>query len=528
SFWYAFLYTLLVLGFGIPAYRRWAKKDRYQQWRYISLFFFQAVFFFLIPEVIARLILKWPDYGKTYEFIYAWPLSWNVFFDHPPGFYIIWGLLLTFVVIPIFVRWHGVRYCSWACGCGAIAETLGDRWRHLAPKGEKAAKWEVMGTVILVLAVVIALAVLLNLPSFPILRNWYSWVVDFLLVGLIPMALYPFLGGKIWCRYWCPLARGMHILSKWYGTLKISANNKCLQCGTCNKYCQVGVDVMRYAKEGGSFSNKDTSCIACGICITACPQKVLKFGNWPNFIPTQHILVKGIKTRYADLGSGEKVLFLHGFPENLQTWRFYAPIFAEKFRFLACDLKGFGYSEKPQGDYSPWGMADFVSDFMDSLKIEKVYLVGTDIGFTIACALALRYPEKIKKLILMAGAVSQEGIVAPEIKLLNVKPLGEIILRFLGPLAVQMGLKKGFYSRDLISKEIFAEYYSPYKEQLARRRILELIRSFNEAGFQLSEEIEKINLPTLILWAQEEHFFSLISAQSLQKKIKNSRLEIIP
>lgn len=278
SFWYAFIYTLLVIGFGIPAYRRWARHDIYQKWRYACLFFFQAVFFFFIPEVFARFIMKWPDYSRTYQLVYAWPLSWNAFFDHPPLFYYAWGIILSFVVIPIFVRWHGGgRYCSWICGCGAIAETLGDRWRHLSPKGERAKKYEVMGTYILVCASIITAGVLLDIPVLKMLRPWYSWIVDFALVGLIPMALYPFMGGKIWCRFWCPLARVMHLLGKWYGTIKISANDKCIQCGDCSKYCEMGIDVMRYAKEGGSFTEKDENCIACGICITVCPKKVLKF-----------------------------------------------------------------------------------------------------------------------------------------------------------------------------------------------------------------------------------------------------------
>jgi ferredoxin-type protein NapH len=277
SFWYAVLYTILLIGFGIPAYRRWAKNDPYQKWRYRSFFFFQIVFFFLIPEIVSRIVLGVSDYGKTYEFIYAWPLSFNVFFDNPPLFYLIWGCILSFIFIPLFVRWHGVRYCSWICGCGALAETLGDRWRHLAPKGEKSRTWEWMGTTILFIVCIITLGVIFKVPGFTTLRKWYSWTVDTWLVGIIPMALYPFLGGKIWCRYWCPLSRAMHLLSKKYGKLKISANDQCIQCGTCNKHCQVGVDVMSFAKKGESFSNKNTSCIGCGICITACPKKVLTF-----------------------------------------------------------------------------------------------------------------------------------------------------------------------------------------------------------------------------------------------------------
>ena len=53
-------------------------------------------------------------------------------------------MLVTFVIIPVFVLFNGKRYCSWICGCGGLAETFGDRWRHLAPKGKTSIRWEKM------------------------------------------------------------------------------------------------------------------------------------------------------------------------------------------------------------------------------------------------------------------------------------------------------------------------------------------------------------------------------------------------
>ncbi len=41
--------------------------------------------------------------------------------------WVVWGVALTFVIIPILVVFHGKRYCSWICGCGGLAETFGDR-----------------------------------------------------------------------------------------------------------------------------------------------------------------------------------------------------------------------------------------------------------------------------------------------------------------------------------------------------------------------------------------------------------------
>jgi len=101
--------------------------------------------------------------------------------------------------------------------------------------------------------------------------------VDFWLIAVIPVALYPFFGGKVWCRLWCPLAKYMQYLSRWYGTLEIQSNEKCISCTECSRFCEVGVDVMSFARNGQSFDNRNSSCIHCGICISVCPMNVLSF-----------------------------------------------------------------------------------------------------------------------------------------------------------------------------------------------------------------------------------------------------------
>ena len=245
------------------------------------------------------------------------------------------------------------------------------------------------------------------------------------------------------------------------------------------------------------------------------------------FLYSQYVIVNGIRTRYSVSGLGEPILLLHGFPENMQTWRHYAILLSKHFKVIAFDLKGFGRTGKPDGDYSPFGMADFVRDFMDAMKIESAYLVGSDISFTIACAFALRYPGRLKKLVLMAGTLSKEGIIAPEVKMLSLKPVGELILWLFGSIAIKIGLEKGFYKKDYISKEVFDEYYEPYKDPVAIKRTLELLRSFDKAGPELVRQVKKIGVPTLILWAQHERFFALQVAKNLNDGIKNSRMEIV-
>ncbi len=312
SFWYTVLYTVIMTVFGIKALKRWGldRKDRFQIWRYVSLLGFQWVFFFLIPEFLFQWAVEYRWVGerlaadpvfaeqawRSYGIVYAWPLFFYTFFYDPHMIWIAWGVFLTFVIIPVLVLFQGKRYCSWICGCGGLAETLGDRWRHLAPKGRGSIRWEWMNLAVLIFATGATLLMLgrdvvsaLGAPADWAV-NTYRIYADVWLVGILPVTLYPFLGGKVWCRYWCPLAKLMHLMSAAWTRLGVSrfaivANDKCIACNECSRNCQVGIDVMGYALRQDVLDNATSSCIGCGICVSVCPMDTLSFGHGKTKLP---------------------------------------------------------------------------------------------------------------------------------------------------------------------------------------------------------------------------------------------------
>ncbi|MCK6563089.1 hypothetical protein L6R21_28210, partial [bacterium] len=139
-----------------------AKDKRYQTWRYASLLAFQVGFFVIVNLVAVQALsvkYAWRAWGLYQPF----PLFFNTFFwwyDGDPA-WIVWsfvgaGLVGTFVAIPLLARNHGKRFCTWICGCGGLAETLGDRWRHLSAKGKRSRDWELQGVVVLAASVIVA------------------------------------------------------------------------------------------------------------------------------------------------------------------------------------------------------------------------------------------------------------------------------------------------------------------------------------------------------------------------------------
>lgn len=119
------------------------------------------------------------------------------------------------------------------------------------------------------------------------------------------------------------------------------------------------------------------------------------------------IQAAGIQTNYHDVGSGEPVLLIHGSGPGVSAWanwRLSLPALSNKFRVIAPDMVGFGFSERP-ANY-PYSMENWVTQavgLLDALELERASLVGNSFGGALALALAIRHPERVNKLVLMGS-----------------------------------------------------------------------------------------------------------------------------
>jgi polyferredoxin len=156
-FVYGTLYTLAILTFGIKFIYKY-RHNRYEILRTISVMFFQLSFAFMIPELLVRFNMPY------YDFKNIWPLNYDLFAGYKLDEFIsagdvglimlIFGALSILVITPILTYKYGKRwYCSWVCGCGGLAETAGDPFRHLSDKRQvawKIERWVVHSVVVFV------------------------------------------------------------------------------------------------------------------------------------------------------------------------------------------------------------------------------------------------------------------------------------------------------------------------------------------------------------------------------------------
>ena len=279
---YGLLYTIAITAGGIHVIRKY-RHDRYQVIRTIVVIFVQATFAFSIP-----LLLKF-FHQPEYYFSYFWPLKMeyltpSYIFSLPLPF-IIYSILGSALLVPILGVFFGKRwYCSWVCGCGGLANTFGEPWRHLSDKSTTSWKIEKV-TVHAVLGISLLLTLLLFIsyttgktyPQLTRFQSLYGLIVSSVLAGVVGVGLYPIGGTRVWCRFACPMAALLGLVQK-IGRYRITVKeNMCISCGLCSKYCEMGIDVRAYAQAGKSFTR--ASCVGCGICASVCPRGVLKLEN---------------------------------------------------------------------------------------------------------------------------------------------------------------------------------------------------------------------------------------------------------
>lgn len=164
-FVYGTLYTVAILVLGYKFILKY-RHNRYQTIRTISVMFFQLGFAFLLPEVLQSLDYPYNDFKNMWPLNYYFFDEWSIQGMTSSGalglFMLIFGIAMVVLISPILTYFYGKRwYCSWVCGCGGLAETAGDPYRHLSDNSLRA--WKVerwMIHSVLVFVVVMTVAVL--------------------------------------------------------------------------------------------------------------------------------------------------------------------------------------------------------------------------------------------------------------------------------------------------------------------------------------------------------------------------------
>jgi pimeloyl-ACP methyl ester carboxylesterase len=246
--------------------------------------------------------------------------------------------------------------------------------------------------------------------------------------------------------------------------------------------------------------------------------------------------VNGIKLCYEIKGEGELVILVHGFGSNKEGWIAQFGPLSKHFKVIRLDNRNGGNSDRPNYPNSAEMLADDVKGLMDYLKIEKAHIIGWSLGGIIVQHFAIKYPNRIKKIILIntvMGAPDNQG--AEMLKNNHIKTLEE---RKRDPIqAFWNGTRLGFYYS--FRKEMRA---NPNKKFYGLWSVEDLIRNenlnpltpqdiINQSSALLQEitnqDLKQIKNPTLLIASSHDKLTSSNSMIEMHNSIPNSSLTVI-
>jgi pimeloyl-ACP methyl ester carboxylesterase len=222
--------------------------------------------------------------------------------------------------------------------------------------------------------------------------------------------------------------------------------------------------------------------------------------------------INGVKTNYLSFGNGKPFIILHGWGSASDRWVIEAEKIAEKgYRVIVPDLPGFGESDKLD---TPWRVNDYLKwfeDFLNELKIENFYLLGYSFGGAVAAKVAIKYPQRVEKLFLVASAVIRHKTAQKEASAGVAKFVK--IFQFLP-----------FYPlfRKAVYKFIVRKSDYVYTEGVMKETYLNVISD------DVSYKLGFIKVPTVIIWGDKDQSVPIEDARVINERIKNSKLIIVP
>jgi pimeloyl-ACP methyl ester carboxylesterase len=228
--------------------------------------------------------------------------------------------------------------------------------------------------------------------------------------------------------------------------------------------------------------------------------------DWPAM--TRRVVVEGREINLIDSGGGGRpaLLFVHGLSGTWQNWLLNIPAFLGSHRVIAPDLPGFGESQMPRDGISIRGYARILDGLMEALGVERAVVVGNSMGGFAAAELALSFPSRVERLVLVsAGGLS--------IEVYRSAPL-LVGARLWAGTATWMGARGHSVVTRPRARRLGLQLIVRYPEKLSPALTFELTRGAGTSGFVPAMEallsygfrdrLARIEVPTLVVWGRND------------------------
>ena len=237
------------------------------------------------------------------------------------------------------------------------------------------------------------------------------------------------------------------------------------------------------------------------------------------------IVAAGLRTNYHDRGNGSPVLMIHGSGPGVSAyanWRLVMPKLAESRRVIAPDMAGFGFTDRPAG--AVYSMDNWVAQaigLIDALDLPQVDLVGNSFGGALSLALAIRYPKRVRRLVLMGAA----GISFPLTPALDAvwgyTPSFENMRKVMDWFAYDRNLVTDELARLRFEASIQPGFHESYSSMFPAPR-----QRWVEALASREKDIRALPHETLVIHGREDQVLPVSNSITLADWILRSQLHV--
>ena len=251
---------------------------------------------------------------------------------------------------------------------------------------------------------------------------------------------------------------------------------------------------------------------------------------------SKFVTIRNVDVHYKMEGKGDDILvFLHGFGASTFTWHKVSKPLSQNYTVIAYDRTGFGYTSRPmpgewsgESPYSQESQVEQLIALMDTLKVDKTVLIGNSAGGVTATLATLKYPERVKALILVGAAIFKGGPpdwLNPFMRIPQVKRVGPLLLREYYKNFFEKARKFIWHDPSKQTPEILEGYRKPMRAHNWDRALWEYALAYNSSN--PGEKLGGIKVPVLVITGDDDRIVPPEASEKIADEISHAELVVI-
>jgi len=240
-----------------------------------------------------------------------------------------------------------------------------------------------------------------------------------------------------------------------------------------------------------------------------------------------YVELRGTLVHYTDEGPRDApaVVLIHGFASSLGVWRQTREALSDDHRVIALDLKGFGLTGRPEGDYSPEEQARLVLALMDARGVQSAALVAHSYGASVALEVALLAPERVERVALYDAWVFSSQLPTT-FYWARGRGVGEAIFGAFYNERSEDKIAQAFYDPEVIPQALVDTVEAQLARPGTRAAALAAVRAMRYEDQEA--HYGEIAQPVLLLWGREDAVTHVADGERLLSELPHARLEVYP